>query len=249
MKRLTIALVALMSLTVLPSQADDPIPKPLVQVGLMPFPGYSFSDEKGLPAGKTVKLTRLLLNQAGYPHEIRIMPPARIWRGLEDGTVHVWPGVISKPGLEDHTQLTDRTLGLVGINLYARPGSALPVWPDGIAGKRIILITNYTYTNDLLRTLYDANRAVRFHRGSSHTGAVNMLLRGRGDYLLDYRAQVDPIVARLGMEPLPFVQVAEQPMRFLISRKSGFADRLKNDLDRAFDELAAQGAELDVTRQ
>ncbi len=249
MKRLTIALVVLMGLTVLPSRADDQARKPLVQVGLMPFPGYSFADDKGLPAGKTVKLTRLLLDQAGYPHEIRIMPPARIWRGLEDGSVHVWPGVISKPGLENHTQLTDRTLGLVGINLYAPPGSSLPDWPDGLSNKRIILITNYTYTNDLLHTLHDVKLGMRLHRGSSHAGAVNMLLRGRGDYLLDYRAQVDPIVARLGIEPLPFVTVAEQPMRFVMSRKSGFADRLKNDLDHAFDELAAQGVELDVRRQ
>lgn len=250
MKRQSFLLIALLCLGVnASSQAEDVSTKPIIQVGLMPFPGYSFLDENSLPAGKSVKLTRLLLEQAGYTHEIRILPPARIWRGLEDGSVHMWPGVISKPGLEEHTLLTDRTLGLVGINLYARPGAALPSWPEGIAGKRLILITNYTYTNELLSTLYDVTLGVRFHRGSSHAGAVNMLLRGRGDYLLDYRAQVDPIVKRLGLEPLPFVQVAEQPMRFVLSRRSGFAEQLRTDLDRAYDELAAQGTELDVTRQ
>jgi polar amino acid transport system substrate-binding protein len=250
MKRLEITLFVLLCLACVRwSYASDSLAKPRIQVALMPFPGYSYLDEKRLPAGKSVQLTRRLLDQAGYGYEIRILPPARIWRGLEDGSVHVWPGVLSKPGLEEHTLLTDRDLGLVGINLYARPGAAVPVWPEGIAGKRIILITNYTYTTDLLRTLHDASLALRFHRGSSHAGAVNMLLRGRGDYLLDYRAQVNPIIARLGIEPLPHVQVAEQPMRFVLSRATGFAEQLKSDLDRAYDELAAQGVELDVTRQ
>lgn len=250
MRRLTIAALVLLCLAIaMRSEADDAPAKPRVQVAVMPFPGYSYLDERRPPAGKTVRLVRLLMEQADYDHEIRILPAARIWRGLADGSIHVWPGVLSKPGLQDHTLLTDRDLGLVGINLYARPNSKLPSWPEGIAGKRVILITNYTYTNDLLRTLYDDRLKVQIHRGSSHVGAVNMLLRGRGDYLLDYRAQVDPIAKRLGLEPLPFVQVAEQPMRFVLSRAGGFAEQLKRDLDRAFDELHGQGVELDVTRQ
>ena len=148
MKRLDLTLIALLWLACAGwSVADDLPDKPRVQVALMPFPGYSYLDENRLPAGKSVQLTRRLLEQAGYAFDIRILPPARIWRGLEDGTVHIWPGVLSKPGLENHTLLTDRDLGLVGINLYARPGATVPDWPDGIAGKRIILITNYTYTN------------------------------------------------------------------------------------------------------
>lgn len=250
MKRLVITLFALLAnLPLSTFSAPGDAEKPLIRVGIMPFPNYSYNDENGRAAGKTVKLTQRLLEQAGYAYDIRILPPARIWRGLEDGSVHVWPGVVSKPGLESHTLLTERTLGLVGINLYARPGSALPEWPDGIKGKRVILITNYTYTKELLRTLHALQQGVTFHRGSSHAGAVDMLLRGRGDYLLDYRAQVDPVIKRLGIAPLPFVQVAEQPMRFLISRALDKSEALRDDLDRAFDELAARGVELDVTKQ
>lgn len=250
MKRLTVLLFALFaSFPVSALGAPEAPAKPVIRVGIMPFPNYSYNDEDGQAAGKTVKLTQRILEQAGYAHDIRILPPARIWRGLEDGSVHVWPGVVSKPGLESHTLLTDRTLGLVGINLYGRPGTEVPAWPNGLKGKRIILITNYTYTKELLRTLYELQQGVTFHRGSSHAGAVNMLLRGRGDYLLDYRAQVNPVASRLGIDPLPFVQVAEQPMRFLISRALPNPETLRDDLDRAFDELAARNVELDVTKQ
>lgn len=83
----------------------------------------------------------------------------------------------------------------------------------------------------------------------SHIGALQMLLKGRGDYLLDYRVQVDAAAQELGIEPLPSLQLAEQPMRLVLSLRSGFAPELKADLDRAFDELASRGVELDVRRQ
>src|SRR5690554_6885491 len=48
-------------------------------------------------------------------------------------------------------------------------------------------------------------------RSNSHTGAVKMLRQGRGDYLLDYRSQVQSALGSLEMEPLPWVPVVELP--------------------------------------
>ncbi len=223
--------------------------KPVVRVGMMMFPGFSELNEKGDAVGSSVRLTRMLLAQAGYRASISIMPAARIWRGLESGQVHLWPGIVNKPGLEDHTVLTARDLGQVGINLYHRPNEPAPLFPSGLAGKRLILITNYTYVCSLIRALQDPALGLSQVTSTSHVGAVQMLLKGRGDYLLDYRAQINVATRQLGIDPLPSVLVAEQPMRFVLSLQSGFAAQLQADLDRAYDELAAQGIELDVTRQ
>ncbi|MEH6686056.1 MAG: transporter substrate-binding domain-containing protein [Halopseudomonas sabulinigri] len=221
----------------------------VLQVAIMHFPGYSEVNENGDAVGHTVTLLEKLLQQAGLAYNIRILPAARIWNGLEDGSVQIWPGIVNKPGLEAHTLLTQRTLGMVGINLYYPPGSQPPEWPQGIKGKRVILITNYTYTAQLMRTLNDPALELTFHSGSSHIGAVRMLLRGRGDYLLDYRAQVESVAKTLDIEVLPHLTVAEQPMRLVVSRRTPDASRVVDALDLAFDQLQAQGVELDVTRQ
>lgn len=223
--------------------------KPLVEVGIMAFPDYSYLDDQGTPAGVLIDLTRLLLERAGYPARLRILPSARIWRGLEHGEVDLWPGLVNKPGLDDFTVLTERDLAQVAINLYYLPGQARPSWPEDLRGKRLILITNYTYIKSLLVRLQDPALGLSFASSMSHTGAVEMLLRGRADFLLNYRAQVDPVVANLGLEPLPFIEIAEHPMRFVLSRQSGFAEQLKTDLDRAFDDLAAEGVELDLVER
>lgn len=224
-------------------------PRPEVQVAFMKFPGYAYLDESGRAVGKAVDLVDRLVSEAGYDAEIRILPAARIWLGLETGDIHIWPGVLDKPGLDEHALLTERDLGQVIINLYYLPGEPAPMWPQGLRGKSLIMITNFTYTSELKRVLADPQLQLTLLQSNSHQGALQMLLRGRGDYLLDYGAQVEPMLAEMGGTALSFIRVAEQPMRLVLSRHTGFAEQLRQDLDAAFDRLHAQGVELDVALQ
>lgn len=243
------AAVWLVFLLLLPGGAVLAQQKTEVRVAFMDFPGYSELDESGRATGKAVELTRDLLNEAGYAAQIQILPAARIWLGLENGEVHLWPGVLSKPGLDEHTLLTSRDMGRVNINLYYLPGNPAPDWPQELHGKSLITITNFTYTKALNDILNNPGLNLTIHKSNSHSGAVEMLLRGRGDYLLDYQAQVDVVLRDLEIESLPYIEVASHPMRFILSRNSGFAEQLKVDLDAAFDRLRARGAELDVVLQ
>ena len=61
--------------------------------------------------------------------------------------------------------------------------------------------------------------------------------------------EISTLQQQMGIEPLPSLQVLELPMRFILSQRSGFAEQLKADLDRAYDELAEQDVELNVTEQ
>lgn len=223
--------------------------KPVVRVAFMDFAGYSELDESGQVVGKVVTLMSRLLTEAGYQMEASLLPAARIWQGLESGTVHAWPGMLNKPVMDAHTLLTERDLGLVGISLYYRSGMPPPRWPDDLRDRSVITITNFTYTSDIWAVLNDPERNLTINRTNSHEGALQMLQRGRGDYLLNYPAQVGPALTGLNMEPLPSVSIVEMPMRVVLSRRSGIAEKLQADLDAAFDRLQAQGVELDVTRQ
>lgn len=239
--------MGLLMLLPMVAAADD---KPRVHVVFMEFKGYVERDEQtGEVVGRGVQLARQLFAEAGYAVEVGLLPPARIWQGLENGTVHVWPGMLNKPDLDDHVLIGERDLGRVGIKLYHPPGTPPPRWPEDLQDCSVITITNFTYTADIWQVLNDRSRNLTIHRSSSHEGALQMLERGRGDYLLNYRTQVDSAARKLGMEPLPGVLVAETPMRLVYSRKSGFAEQLKADVDAAFDRLQARGVELDVTRQ
>lgn len=220
--------------------------KPEVNLVFLGFAGYSELSPSGEVVGRGVEMVERIFAEAGYPIRKSILPAARIWRGLENGSIHAWPGIFNKPGLIEHTIQTERDLGYVGINLYYLPGRAPPVWPDDLRNGSVITITNYTYTEELRNLLADPSRNLAILRSNSHTGAVKMLRQGRGDYLLDYRSQVQSALGSLEMEPLPWVPVVELPMRLLLSRHSGFAEQLKQDLDEAFDRLKARDAQMEV---
>lgn len=218
--------------------------KPVVNVVFLNFAGYSERSESGEVVGKGVDVVRKLFQEAGYPIEISLLPAARIWRGLENGSIHAWPGIANKPGLEQHTLQTERDIGGVGIQLYYRPGEPQPRWPEDLVNKSVITITNFTYTTELRNLLNEPQRNLVIHKSGTNVGAVQMLLWERGDYLLDYRSQVGAALHDLGMTSLPSVPIIELPMRFLLSRHSGFAEQLKVDLDAAHDRLLERGEDI-----
>ena len=71
-----------------------------------------------------------------------------------------------------------------------------------------------------------------------------MLLRRRGDYLLDYQTPVDEARQLLGMRELPFIEVQRLPLKLIFSRRAADAERLRDELDRAYEELEEAGEDL-----
>lgn len=221
--------------------------RPIIKVAVIEFPTFAELNAEGELVGKTVTLSRKLIVEAGYEPQFQLLPTARIWLGLQNGDVDIWPGIMNKPDMTEHTLLTERDMGYVSIYLYHRPDTPTPVWPDGLRGKDVIVITNFTYTQNMRQLLQQT--VGNLYQSASHAGAVEMLMRGRGDYLLDYRSQVEPVLQQRGIASLPHIEITAQPMRFMISRRSPLAFQLREDLDAAFDRLQARGEELDVSLQ
>jgi polar amino acid transport system substrate-binding protein len=218
--------------------------KPLVQVGYYEFPPYSYSDSKGRPTGAILRLSKRLLEHAGYAAEIRSYPSARLYSGLQDGSVQIWPGAPGKTELLEHTLETHNQVGEIVLNLYFRPDTLLPRIPEDLKGRGLIMITGYTYWQQINSLINDPTLAIEQHRTTTHTAALEMLQRRRGDFLLDYQTPVEQARKRLGMSELPFVQLQRIPLKLIVSRHAPGAEALRDALDRAYEELQAAGEDL-----
>lgn len=218
----------------------------VIHVGYYEFPPYAYTDAQGQPSGSGLKLTARLLDQAGYQADFRSYPGARLYNGLLDGSIQLWAGAAGKPELAAHTLEGKHLLGEITLNLYFRHDTPAPRLPEGLQDRGVILITGYSYWQDVNHWLEDPARNITRHRTSNHISALEMLQRRRGDYLLDYQAPVDQARRELGIDELPFVEVQRLPLRLIISRHAPDAERLRDDLDRAYRHLQAKGEDLRI---
>ena len=231
----------LMATLLSPHGHAQPVP---IQVGFYEFPPYSYSDSQGRPQGAILELTERLLRHAGYTVETRSYPSARLYSALHDGSVHIWPGAPGKPELAEHTLETRTRLGEIVLNLYFRRDTQLPRLPEDLRGRGVIMISGYTYWQPVNEMLDDPALGIERHRTSTHTAALEMLQRRRGDFLLDYQTPVEQALRRLGMSELPFLQLQRIPLKLIVSRQAPNAETLRDALDRAYQELQAAGADL-----
>src|SRR6218665_1895513 len=125
--------------------AENAAAEPVISVGYYEFPPYTWTDETGEPRGSVLALTERLLRHAGYRGEYRSLPGARLYAGLQDGSIQLWPGAGGKAELAEHTLESRNLIGEFNLALYYRPDTPPPDIPDGLVGGRLILINGYSY--------------------------------------------------------------------------------------------------------
>lgn len=217
-----------------------------VTVGYYEFPPYSWTGRDGQPRGSVLALTERLLRHAGYRGVYRSLPGARLYAGLQDGSVQLWPGAGGKAELAGHTLEARNHFGEINLALYYRPDTPPPQIPRDLAGRGIILISGYSYWKQVNDMLGDPSLGLATHRTSTHSAALEMLLRKRGDFLIDYQSPVEQARKELGIDPLPFTVLQHLQLRLIASRHSPGSAELLEHLDRAYEELQASGADLDL---
>ncbi|WP_448679151.1 substrate-binding periplasmic protein [Pseudomonas nicosulfuronedens] len=248
-RRLVGLIVALLCLNAFaldrPTLADRlPHPLPALTVGYYEFPPYTYTAPDGSTRGSGADMVRRILLKAGYRADFRPLPSARLYLGLQDGSVQLWAGAPGKPELEDSTLECERVLGHVELNLYRLGSRSSPKVPEGLTGSRMILISGYSYWRPITEMLEDPKLQLEVHRTSTHTAALQMLERGRGDYLIDYQAPVEQARRELNMAPLAFDNLYSVPTKLIVSRHAPDAEGLRARLDHAYDELQAAGYEM-----
>ncbi|MBM7061437.1 transporter substrate-binding domain-containing protein [Pseudomonas sp. UL073] len=216
-----------------------------VVVGFYDFPPSIYTDADGKPQGPMVEMMRLLLERAGYPLELRSLPSARLYTGLQDGSVQIWAGP-HKELLKAHVLTGQQQLSAINLNLYYRADMPRPQVPVDLIGRELVMISGYNYSASINQYLNDPGMGIGQHRTRSHDSALEMLLRRRGDYLLDYSIAVDDAAQSLGVAVPPHVELERLPLYLHVSRHQPHAAKLLHDLDAAYLALEREGVDLSM---
>lgn len=210
--------------------------QPVIKVGYYEFPPLSYTDKQGNPKGSILELCRMLLTDQGYNVIFKGLPSARLYRDLISGDIDIWLGAPGKRELAEHVLESTQRIGDVTLGLFYHPDTPAPELPNDLKDKKIILISGYSYWIPATQWLADSSLNLQTTRTSQHSAAIAMLMRKRGDYLLNYLGPMHAAQQELGLNglKLPYIPINSIPLTFIVSRKSAQPEQLLNDLETAY---------------
>ncbi|GAA6131478.1 substrate-binding periplasmic protein [Halopseudomonas sabulinigri] len=210
-----------------------------VEIAIVSAPPYTRIDQDGLPEGPVIELIKRLFADLQQPYRVRDLPPNRVGLRLIKGQAALTIASEGNPGLSRLARQGKEPLLTMSLNVYRAPGTPAINNLADLAGKRVIAISAYSYgTADA--QLAENQPATQKLYANSHEAALQMLLHGRADYLLDY---AEPLLDHLKQLPPDQVQadhIRDIAMFWYLSRQYPHPELLDR-LDQAVSKQRRTG--------
>ena len=219
--------------------ADEVEAVPEVRIAYVEFPPYTYRDAGGEAAGSVIDITRKVVEEAGYRPDFIHLPVSRVYLYLRNGDIDLWPGLSRIPAL--HGDVLESWASPMPVYLsswYLQSNPELGHF-DQFDGKTVIVISGYTYRG--LAAWLERRDQVRVTQAPNHRAGVDMLKRGRGDYLLDYREPVREILQLPGDRDIRETKVRTRHVAWLFSLANPRAAVLREAFDDAYARLVERG--------
>lgn len=153
--------------------------------------------ENGEPDNPLLRLSSVLLREAGLKWSHTQYPAARLFQNLEDGTAN-FTILVNAPQLKECCILSAKPIMQTEVRIYRRTSSPAIKSLEDLKNKRIITIRGYSYGR-LRKFLHAPENTVTRYATDTHSSAFSMLDAGRAQYLLDYKG---PAIETLEKHPI-----------------------------------------------
>ena len=231
--------LALLSGALLTGAALADADREIIRAAFIEFPPLTFTNEQGQAEGSFIDLTEKIARRAGYQVNWQELPIGRVYLYLEQGIIDLWPGSASVPELASYTRETNFLPGTIRLNAYHLDDTPPAYELEDLQGSRLILIRGYTYFG-LLESL-KADPETFITVAPDHRSAIRMLRYRRGDYLVNFQAPMDALLAQSPMDTLTYNNLLSWPLNFVFSASAPGTETMILDFNRAWIELQAEG--------
>ncbi|MBU2952975.1 substrate-binding periplasmic protein [Marinobacter sp. F3R08] len=221
------------------AHAHGGVPGNPLRVAYVEFPPITYQTPDGKPAGMFIEFTRKVAVEAGYEPEFVYLPVSRAYLYLTNGKVDVWPGLTNIPALDGEVLESWASPLPAQLSAWYLAGTQPLDHFDKLLNKTVIVIGGYTY-GGLLYWL-ESKDSIRVTEAPNHRSALDMLKRGRGDYLLDYRQPVMDTLEVPADSMIRESEVRSRNLAWLFSLANPRAAIVREAFDDAYIRLAETG--------
>lgn len=214
---------------------------PALKAGVLDFPPYYIVKNENDVRGSLAEVIRKVLGRAGYTYVLNGYPPKRLYKNIADGTVHVWLGVGGVPDYEGKVLYSDIKVEEIEVRLYTLDGKPLLKSIEDLKGRTVILQRGYGY-GGMVSFLEDPRNKITPDYTDGHELAFKKLLKGRADYLLDYRQPAEALIRKERIGGVKSSSMKTLGVYFIISKKTPDAENILKKIDAAYLTLKKEGA-------
>ncbi|WP_339842815.1 transporter substrate-binding domain-containing protein [uncultured Halopseudomonas sp.] len=215
-------------------RAEEPMRT--LNAAFLHYPPLAYLDENGEAAGSVIDLTNSLAAQSGLKLDWKVYPIKRIYKGLRNGEIDIWPGSQAVPALSDAT-LETPSIGIeITLCAFSLEGTPLLDTLEDLSRSQLVLIRGYTYRAQLDDIFQNSVREPIVT--PDHDSAMQLLEKGRADYLISYN---DPIEHVLLDNPQPGSKceaIDRWPLVYVISRQLFDAPDVAASLTKAYERVS-----------
>lgn len=210
-----------------------------LKVGFFEYPGLTYTNGDGRPAGIVNQITLKTLKHAEIPFSIQSYPAYRFYQSLKEGGVHLFNGVSSIEPVREST--VPGRLNLFPLNMRAYWIGEKPAIEKkaDLIGKSVILVRGFTY-NDWGNWIRKHDQVLHFDT-NTHLSAFRMLKGGRAEYMLNYKYIEVEVLKRIQIPDLRVRSLDTWYCRFNVQKDLPAARRLLERLETSYQELVQSG--------
>jgi polar amino acid transport system substrate-binding protein len=211
-----------------------------LKVGYFDFPGLTYTDEKGMPAGFVNEITMKTLENAKIKYSISSYPAARFYEYLSAGKIHLFSGLSSIPVVQQSTISSPVKLFPLEMRIYYVGNKTSITRKEELSGRSVILVRGFTY-KDWGAWIRSKENRVTFYETDSHEAAFEMLKRGRADYLLNYKHIDTDVLNKVKIPNLVIKPLYTWYCYFNIYKNTPDARKLLKILENSYMQLIREG--------
>ena len=223
--------------------------KPLVW-GYVHFPPFTSQGKDGQVEGFLADITLQVLKEENIPFSAVELPNRRALTLINSGDIHF--GVFSKSFMDntDDFVLSKFPVSQVELRAYWTGKKPEIIHPSDLNGKKLILLTAYTYGG--LRDYFQdpLNGISVVANIEQHHRAFQALKIGRGEYLLNYRGPATRSLQQIDVPDLKFSPLKTIDIYFMINKGYQNAAAVMARMEEQFVKINGAGmVKMSVPKQ
>jgi len=214
-----------------------------IRVGYFEYPGLTYTDANNQPAGFVNEITMKTLDHAGIKYTIASYPAARFFEYVSQGKIDFFNGLSSIEAVRKSMISSKINVFPLNMRVYCLPGAKTIKKKEDLKGHTVILVRGFTY-KDWGQWIRNTVNGITFYETETHEAAFEMLKRGRGEYLLNYKYIDDECLKKVSIPNLVIMTPPDDVQwycSFNISKTTPHARQILKKLENSYQQLIKEG--------